>query len=392
MARIGGQELNFGAGVEGFLTKFAEGRANDPTRKALAQLKAKQAVEEAAKINIINRDILPYISNETERETIAEKLLSPEGPSFNSIDAVARGLVDGTLTIGTTSQTKQPGVLDNRKYTNWANTGIVIGQKGTKQTLEEQRLDANIKVKSRMDQLKQQDPTIVDNPALYKQEIQKFYNNNLSTREKVLYREYLFGTGKASAETDLRIKIAKSLGVLGTGLERETIIPLSIKNSKEYRDRPIRWLIQNHPEVNSQYFSMLFGLGDMNPKVMELYSNAEQTAQVEHQLQKDSLTENLADQISDVAAADISDVKLNEFLIDQAEGLRGLTPTDIINSELFQPAALEQIIRSRPPGKDPVEYTEEITQLISVAAPNIQPVLLNKYREILRERLENIRS
>ena len=166
MARIGGQELNFGAGVEGFLTKFAEGRANDPTRKALAQLKAKQAVEEAAKINIINRDILPYISNETERETIAEKLLSPEGPSFNSIDAVARGLVDGTLTIGTTSQTKQPGVLDNRKYTNWANTGIVIGQKGTKQTLEEQRLDANIKVKSRMDQLKQQDPTIVDNPAL----------------------------------------------------------------------------------------------------------------------------------------------------------------------------------------------------------------------------------
>ena len=28
MARIGGQELNFGAGVEGFLTKFAEGRAN----------------------------------------------------------------------------------------------------------------------------------------------------------------------------------------------------------------------------------------------------------------------------------------------------------------------------------------------------------------------------
>jgi hypothetical protein len=316
MARIGGQELNFAVGVEGFLTKFAEGRANDPTRKALAQLKAKQAVEEAAKINIINRDILPYISNETERETIAEKLLSPEGPSFNSIDAVARGLVDGTLTIGTTSQTKQPGVLDNRKYTNWANTGIVIGQKGTKQTLEEQRLDANIKVKSRMDQLKQQDPTIVDNPALYKQEIQKFYNNNLSTREKVLYREYLFGTGKASAETDLRIKIAKSLGVLGTGLERETIIPLSIKNSKEYRDRPIRWLIQNHPEVNSQYFSMLFGLGDMNPKVMELYSNAEQTAQVEHQLQKDSLTENLADQISDVAAAEISDVKLNEFLID----------------------------------------------------------------------------
>ena len=78
MARIGGQELDFRAGAEGFLTKFAEGLANNPTRKALAQLKAKQAVEEAAKVNIVNRDILPYISNETERETIAEKLKGQE--------------------------------------------------------------------------------------------------------------------------------------------------------------------------------------------------------------------------------------------------------------------------------------------------------------------------
>ena len=388
MARIGGQELNFGAGVEGFLTKFAEGRANDPTRKALAQLRAKQAAENEEKKAIVMQDILPYITNESEREAIGEKLLSSEGPTYNSTVAVARGLINGTFTLGTTSQEKQPGVLDNIKYTNWGKTGLVIGKKGTKVGLEEQRLEANIKVKSYMDKLKQQDPTIVDNPALYKQEVQKFYNTNLNTREKVLYREYLFGTGKASAETDLRLKIAKSLGVLGTGMQQETIIPYEIKNSKEYRDRSIGWLIDNHPEVNSQYFSMLFGLADMNPKVVDIYSNAQNNAQVEHQLQKDSI----AEQIGDIVSTDTSDEKLNKFLEDQAEGLKGTSANDILNAPLFQPAALEQIIRSRPPGKDPEEYTDALAGLITRAVPNIRPDVLNELREILRERLENIRS
>ena len=133
---------------------------------------------------------------------------------------------------------------------------------------------------------------------------------------------------------------------------------------------------------------MLFGLADMNPKVVDIYSNAQNNAQVEHQLQKDSI----AEQIGDIVSTDTSDEKLNKFLADQAKGLKGTSANDILNAPLFQPAALEQIIRSRPPGKDPEEYTDALAGLITRAVPNIRPDVLNELREILRERLENIRS
>jgi len=387
MARIAGQELDFGGAAEGFLTKFAEGLANDPTRQALKQYKAKQAVEEQARINIINRDILPFLP-ESERDVYAEKLLSSDGPTYTSTLAVARGLTNRTLTLGTNAQTKQPGVLENTKYSPWGNTGLVLGKKATKKSLEEQRLEANIKVKSLINSLKEERPDIVNDSTLFKQEVRKIYQTSLTEREKALNREYLFGTSKASAEMDLRLKIGTAIGVFGKGTQGEAVIAENIRRDQKYRGKSISWLLQNHPQLNNQYSSMLFGIMDMNPKVMAIYSEASQTAQAEHQLQKDSISEEIAE----IATADTSDKLLNKFLEKQAEGLQGTSPNDVLNAPLFQPAALEQIIRSRPPGRDPEEYTDELMGLVTIAIPNIRDDVFNEIKEILRERLEKIRS
>jgi len=390
MARIAGQELDFGGAVEGFLTHFAAGLANDPTRQALKQYHAEQAVKHEDKVRIINNDILPYLDSlpEQEKDVVKEKLLAKTGPSYSTVAAIGSGLAKGTFVIGTESQRSQPGVLENTQYTSWGNTGLIIGKKGLKKSLEEQRLEANIKVKSLINSLKEERPDIVNDSTLFKQEVRKIYQTSLTEREKALNREYLFGTSKASAEMDLRLKIGTAIGVFGKGTQGEAVIAENIRRDQKYRGKSISWLLQNHPQLNNQYSSMLFGIMDMNPKVMAIYSEASQTAQAEHQLQKDSISEEIAE----IATADTSDKLLNKFLEKQAEGLQGTSPNDVLNAPLFQPAALEQIIRSRPPGRDPEEYTDELMGLVTIAIPNIREDVFNEIKEILRERLEKIRS
>lgn len=389
MARIGGQELNFGAGAEGFLTKFAEGLANDPTRKALAQLRAKQAVEEEAKLSLIP-ELLTYVP-EKQREIVQEKLTGEDSPSYTTLVTVLDGVQKQTFKLATDSETKQ----SNNSQMNWislGNTGLFLGKKGTKLGLPEQKLAVKAKFTGLMDIFTNANPNYTTEE--YKQYAQQI-TNNFSPKEKTLYEEATFGPQPEVGKYKLRTTIARNSGlIVPDGTEGFRVNTFS-KDIGKFKESTVADVIDNHPIVNSKISLIYFGAMKQIPTALDTLSKVQEEEKQELSLQTDTLIEEIS-----AAAGDTTDEQLNRVLLDQATGIEGTTVNDILNSELLQPATLEAIIsKNTDTSRKPEEFTENFINLIEQGLQNSgqpslasRPDILQEVREILRERLENIRS